>query len=302
MDFMKDNLWAYANAVSTVCVADDESCENIRTVLDQLETERDIESFVQEYGTGSSIPNPPEFAPFSGNVDGSSSTASLVGNNNSSTANSSHPARFIRKSRKPAPAPPYAANGAAPAPPSTAVPPTPTQNTHERSDSFTTSRTASQRTASPPTQQPIMASPPRANPPPSSPPTVYQQPPSQQPTRNASGNNGYAEAEAQARAAAIAERRMTLPQQPAGIEVAAPVPPMPQPASTGTGERNKILFYVEAMYDYTATIDEEFNFQAGDIIAVTDIPPDGWWSGELLDEARREEGRHVFPSNFVRLF
>ena len=56
------------------------------------------------------------------------------------------------------------------------------------------------------------------------------------------------------------------------------------------------------MYDYTATIEEEFNFQAGDIIAVTDIPDDGWWSGELLDEARREEGRHVFPSNFVRLF
>lgn len=133
------------------------------------------------------------------------------------------------------------------------------------------------------------------------------------------GSNGYSDAEAQARAAAVAERRLTLPQQPAGIEVAAPVPPMPTPSSTGTGERNKILFYgmccfddscnndfncflVEAMYDYTATIDEEFNFQAGDIIAVTDIPPDGWWSGELLDEARREEGRHVFPSNFVRLF
>jgi hypothetical protein len=62
------------------------------------------------------------------------------------------------------------------------------------------------------------------------------------------------------------------------------------------------FFPVEAMYDYTATIEEEFNFQAGDIIAVTDIPDDGWWSGELLDEARREPGRHVFPSNFVRLF
>ena len=24
MEFMKDNLWAYANAVSTVCVSDDE--------------------------------------------------------------------------------------------------------------------------------------------------------------------------------------------------------------------------------------------------------------------------------------
>ena len=29
---------------------------------------------------------------------------------------------------------------------------------------------------------------------------------------------------------------------------------------------------------------------------------DGWWSGELLDEERREEGRHIFPSNFVVCF
>ena len=59
---------------------------------------------------------------------------------------------------------------------------------------------------------------------------------------------------------------------------------------------------VKALYDYTATIDEEFDFQAGDIIAVTATPEDGWWSGELLDEDRRQRGRHVFPSNFVCLF
>jgi len=59
---------------------------------------------------------------------------------------------------------------------------------------------------------------------------------------------------------------------------------------------------VKALYDYTATIEEEFDFQAGDIIAVTATPEDGWWSGELLDEARRQKGRNVFPSNFVCLF
>ena len=71
-----------------------------------------------------------------------------------------------------------------------------------------------------------------------------------------------------------------------------------------------ILFYfifintliVKALYEYTATIEEEFDFQAGDVIAVTATPDDGWWSGELLDEARRVEGRNVFPSNFVCLF
>jgi hypothetical protein len=71
-------------------------------------------------------------------------------------------------------------------------------------------------------------------------------------------------------------------------------------------ERNNtnffLVFTVKALYDYQATIPQEFDFQAGDIIAVTDTPDDGWWSGELLDEARRVEGRNVFPSNFVCLF
>jgi len=56
------------------------------------------------------------------------------------------------------------------------------------------------------------------------------------------------------------------------------------------------------LYDYQATVEEEFDFQAGDIIAVTATPEDGWWSGELLDEKRRQPGRNVFPSNFVCLF
>ncbi|PPQ82339.1 hypothetical protein CVT24_002318 [Panaeolus cyanescens] len=78
--------------------------------------------------------------------------------------------------------------------------------------------------------------------------------------------------------------------------------PSPQPPAQLTEDGSPVLFYVKALYDYTATIDEEFDFQAGDIIAVTATPEDGWWSGELLDEARRQKGRHVFPSNFVCLF
>jgi len=54
---------------------------------------------------------------------------------------------------------------------------------------------------------------------------------------------------------------------------------------------------VKALYDYTAQSAAEFDFQAGDIIAVTNTPEDGWWSGELLDEARRSPGRTDFPSN-----
>ncbi|KAF5365021.1 hypothetical protein D9757_011435 [Collybiopsis confluens] len=95
-------------------------------------------------------------------------------------------------------------------------------------------------------------------------------------------------------------RRSPSPQPPTGgggggAMIAAPTR---QVTEDGTG----ILFYVQALYDYQATIEEEFDFQAGDVIAVTATPEDGWWSGVLLDENRRQHGRHVFPSNFVRLF
>ncbi|KAJ4471517.1 SH3 domain-containing protein [Lentinula aciculospora] len=308
LDFMKDNLWAYANSVSTVCVADDESCESIRTVLDQLETERDILAFVQEYGTGSSIPNPPEFIPYStslGKVDGTSSTTSLSLNNMSNaapTANLSHPAGFARKSRKSAApaAPPYAASQTssgsgsaavtAPPPPPSMPPPSIPPAAHPailaqqqqqhnlQRDASNASRGSASRGAS----------------------NYHHRTPSPAPARIPPSQQSQSQLQPSISVSSPprnAVRRMTLPPQPTDNEVAAPIPPVPT-----TGERNKILFYVEAMYDYTATIDEEFNFQAGDIIAVTDIPDDGWWSGELLDEARREEGRHVFPSNFVRLF
>ncbi|KAG1879796.1 hypothetical protein F4604DRAFT_1880002 [Suillus subluteus] len=91
---------------------------------------------------------------------------------------------------------------------------------------------------------------------------------------------------------------------PAMTRTPSPQLPRHPPPPTGayTDDGRPILFYVKALYDYAATIDEEFDFQAGDIIAVTDTPEDGWWSGELLDEIRRQAGRHVFPSNFVCLF
>ena len=33
MDFTKDNIWVYANAVSVVCVSDDEVCLSVPCVL-----------------------------------------------------------------------------------------------------------------------------------------------------------------------------------------------------------------------------------------------------------------------------
>ena len=60
---------------------------------------------------------------------------------------------------------------------------------------------------------------------------------------------------------------------------------------------SQLIADVKALYDYQAQSAAEFDFQAGDIIAVTNTPADGWWSGELLDEARRQAGRTDFPSN-----
>ncbi|XAO24209.1 hypothetical protein I312_103004 [Cryptococcus bacillisporus CA1280] len=81
----------------------------------------------------------------------------------------------------------------------------------------------------------------------------------------------------------------------------SPQPNQPPPNMVPTGQWSTsglpVMFYVKALYDYSAQTAAEFDFQAGDIIAVTSTPEDGWWSGELLDEARRTPGRTDFPSN-----
>jgi len=61
-------------------------------------------------------------------------------------------------------------------------------------------------------------------------------------------------------------------------------------------ESDGVLFYVKALYDYTATIPEEFNFTAGDIIAVTEVEKTGWWIGHRLGSKVLD--RQVFPSNY----
>lgn len=82
---------------------------------------------------------------------------------------------------------------------------------------------------------------------------------------------------------------------PSPMPAVAPVDAPPTGQYSTTGE--PVLFYVKALYDYEAASETEFNFQVGDIIAVTKTPADGWWSGELLDEARRRPGKTDFPSN-----
>ena len=180
----------------------------------------------------------------------------------------------------------------------------------------------------PPQQQPVYGAPPQQQYPQQGRPSQMYQPPAAQ---------GYGQ---QAPAGALVQRGPSVnggyyppqqAQQPQQYRAPSPRAPSPQPPAqpnqpppTGqyTDDGRGVLFYgtfdllvlsvpccshsppisVKAMYNYRATIDEEFDFQEGDIIAVTATPEDGWWSGELLDETRRQPGRHIFPSNFVCLF
>lgn len=64
INFLKSNLWAYTNIVSTVCVSDDEGCETIRIGLEKCDVDQDIVEFVKAKGTGSEILDPPEFINF----------------------------------------------------------------------------------------------------------------------------------------------------------------------------------------------------------------------------------------------
>ncbi|GMK55472.1 hypothetical protein CspeluHIS016_0205280 [Cutaneotrichosporon spelunceum] len=96
------------------------------------------------------------------------------------------------------------------------------------------------------------------------------------------------------------------PEQQVRRNTPSPIPGQPpsNPAPTGqwATDGRPVLFYVRALFPYQAVGPFEFDFQKDDIIAVTSTPSDGWWSGELLDESRRQPGRTDFPSNFAELF
>lgn len=49
INFLKTNLWIYANIVSTACVNDDESCENIRLSLENCSAKNDVQEFARRH-------------------------------------------------------------------------------------------------------------------------------------------------------------------------------------------------------------------------------------------------------------
>ncbi|GMG55907.1 unnamed protein product [Ambrosiozyma monospora] len=62
--FLKANIWEYANAVSSACLADDQSSENIRLSLENCSYKIDIPNFADNFGTGNKIRAPMEFVDY----------------------------------------------------------------------------------------------------------------------------------------------------------------------------------------------------------------------------------------------
>ncbi|TFK65581.1 FCH-domain-containing protein [Pluteus cervinus] len=396
LEFMKDTLWAYANGVSTLCVSDDQSCERIRIVLDQLEPDKEIESFVNEFGTGNAIPDPPVFVPYPQLPPGAASPTSSLPHA-AVAPQTIHYATFQRISSRPAPQYPSSVNPdiinpnvVAKAPQTHQQPPppqqqpaysypgrvpSPTDSTPTRSEgsihhtrsgtvgsigaggvsvsaSAGSGAAAPSRSAQPPHPPPTGSLPPAPIPSsqvglgggnasiPTDPAPVYPPDPylpygpnsgghgatgvipgpggvgvngasmgrslsvsnSVQGMQAGGGGSGPPPARQPSTRQAPLPTPQAIPGQPQMTELELQQQQSQRDSVQGSNGNGQILFYVKALYDYTATIEEEFDFQAGDVIAVTAAPEDGWWSGELLDENRREPGRHIFPSNFVCLF
>ncbi|KAG6918889.1 hypothetical protein DXG01_010953 [Tephrocybe rancida] len=268
LEFMKDTLWAYANEVSTLCVNDDMSCERIRTVLDLLEAERDVENFVVKYGTGNLISDPATFVPF--NVrDGSIPPEPIP---------ITRPATFKRTSRRVTQnytglrneGDDHQENGRELHSPDSLVanntmwaqepqthPPAPAAQPPSQQQTYQNNNTSRSNG--------LLGGPPNMDPP----PPPQQTPPQQQ----------YVPPPV----ATVTTRpnRVSGPLPKPNIQQydREEQPPMPTPPpQTEPQQTGAVLFYVKALYDYTATIEEEFDFQTGDVIAVTATPDDGWWS------------------------
>lgn len=60
-------------------------------------------------------------------------------------------------------------------------------------------------------------------------------------------------------------------------------------------------FKVKAVFEYTSPHDDDLHFPNGQIITVTDVEDDDWYTGEYVDASGvRQEG--IFPKNFVEKY
>jgi hypothetical protein len=56
IDFLRTSLWHMTNVISTNCVFDDECSEKMRCSLETCQAKKDIEFFINNYATGTTVP------------------------------------------------------------------------------------------------------------------------------------------------------------------------------------------------------------------------------------------------------
>ncbi|KAG0037671.1 Proline-serine-threonine phosphatase-interacting protein 2 [Podila clonocystis] len=61
IDYVRTCLWNYANIISSTCVADDESCERIRSSLEVCDVNQNLQSFIEASATGDETPDIPTY-------------------------------------------------------------------------------------------------------------------------------------------------------------------------------------------------------------------------------------------------
>ncbi len=67
--FIRKNMWEYANGISSACIGDDQSAENIRLSLEKCSYVADIKGFIKTCGTGNKSCPPLKFVDFAKGED-----------------------------------------------------------------------------------------------------------------------------------------------------------------------------------------------------------------------------------------
>jgi hypothetical protein len=89
IEFIVSNVWEYSNSVSSSCVNDDASCENIRKSLEECNAEEEIDIFVHNFGTGSKIYSTPAFVDYINGESDGQHQQTVIQDSNSQTRTSS---------------------------------------------------------------------------------------------------------------------------------------------------------------------------------------------------------------------
>ncbi|KAJ9050831.1 formin-binding protein, variant 2 [Entomophthora muscae] len=287
IEFIKKICWDFSNIIASVCLKDDESCERIRTALQNITVEHEIQSFIDERGTGYD----PDYE-----MDGSPiyeipALDSPLGTQGGSSFHISSPAMFIKKAfHRPHS---FTSNGSL----------------------FGSGSASSVKNKAPPKQGSTMTSKTsheeEEHP---APKVMYDQNysnhsnPMLEGDSKASLTSFYDEVEAESKrimgqrlpSSAKVDTDNNTFDSPSSLHRPDPPSPSPAAAPTAAAPTGRPLFFVRVIYDYLREMELEMSISAGQVVAVLATHDDGWWEGEFVDPTTGLSTRGIFPSNFTR--